>query len=354
MAPSEKNDEELMAKEPTSFGGGKRSGEFKAPGSEPLVLVAEDLRKFYGPRLALRGLSFSLCAGRILGFLGPNGAGKTTAIRILTTILEPSAGHFWVNGVKSEDPQEVRRRIGVLPESLGFHKHMTGLECLTFFGRLYGRQADGARTTALGLLRDMGLETRGRSLIGSYSRGMRQRLGIARALVNDPAVLFLDEPTLGLDPRGQQELLELIGSVARDRKVAVVLCSHVLSDIEVVCDDVLIMNLGEVVARGTVAEVIGRTSSAASQQKVVRIHVPPLSVAKAQHVLEGVADVQVVTALGGGGSWLRVELAQGTDAAINNRLLAALTTADVPILGFEAERSRLQDAFLRLTEAARA
>src|SRR3990170_2377401 len=109
------------------------------------VLVAEDLRKSYGPREALRGLSFSLDAGRILGFLGPNGAGKTTAIRILTTILEPSSGRFLVAGVGSDRPEEIRRRIGVLPESLGFPKHVTGHEFVTYFGRLYGRTAADAQ-----------------------------------------------------------------------------------------------------------------------------------------------------------------------------------------------------------------
>jgi ABC-2 type transport system ATP-binding protein len=343
-----------MTNDISKFGAVKRSVDSRTSGGEPLVLVAQDLRMFYGPREALRGLSFSLRAGRILGFLGPNGAGKTTAIRILTTILEPSAGHFTIDGITSDDPQGIRRRIGVLPESLGFQKHMTGQECLTYFGRLFGRTAAVARANALTLLKEMGLEARGRSLTGSYSRGMRQRLGIARALVNEPAVLFLDEPTLGLDPRGQQELLELIGRIAHERKVAIVLCSHVLSDIEVVCDDVLIMNLGEVVARGTVAEVIGGARGEEAQQNVIRIHVALAAVTKAQHVLETVSVVRKVTATGGDGTWLRVELLPSAGGASNNVVLAALARADIPILSFEAERGRLQDAFLHLTEAARA
>jgi ABC-2 type transport system ATP-binding protein len=343
-----------MTTEASRFTAVKRSADSRPAVAESLVLVAEDLRMFYGPRLALRGLSFSLRAGRILGFLGPNGAGKTTAIRILTTILQPSAGTFTIDGIKSTDPQGVRCRIGVLPESLGFHKNMTGEECLIYFGRLFGRPAGAARDVAQALLKEMGLGTRGRSLIGSYSRGMRQRLGIARALVNEPAVLFLDEPTLGLDPRGQQELLELIGRIARERKVGIVLCSHVLSDIEVVCDDVLIMNLGDVVARGTVAEVIGRSRGDDGQQTAIKIHVPQAAVIRAQHVLESVPVVRKVTASGGDGTWLRVELVQAADGASNNVVLAALTSADIPVLSFEAERGRLQDVFLHLTEAARA
>ena len=166
------------------------------------ILMAEDLRKTYGYRKALRGLTFSLRGGRVLGFLGPNGAGKTTSIRILTTMMEPDAGQFTVDGIDSKHPEKIRRRIGVLPESLGFPRQITGLEYLTYFGRLYGLTAENARQNADTLLKEVGLEQRGKSLIGTYSHGMRQRVGIARALVNTPVVIFLDEPTLGLDPRG--------------------------------------------------------------------------------------------------------------------------------------------------------
>src|SRR3970040_834035 len=227
-------------------------------GADHQILLAEDLRKSYGPRPALRGLSFSLQAGRILGFLGRNGAGKTTSIRILTTMLEPEAGHFTIDGIGSEYPEQIRRRIGVLPENLGFPRQMTGFEYLIYYGQLYGRTAAEAKENALRLLEDVGLQQRGKSLIGSYSHGMRQRIGIARALVNDPVVVFLDDPTLGLDPTAQKELLELVQRIARERNTGVVLCSHLLSEIEGVCDDVVILNVGQIVARGSVAEVIGR------------------------------------------------------------------------------------------------
>lgn len=331
----------------------------KASRSETEVLVARDLRKSYGQREALKGLSFSLNAGRILGFLGPNGAGKTTAIRILTTILEPDSGHFVVNGVGSDNPVELRRKIGVLPESLGFHKQMTGLECLIFFGRLYGRSAEQAKTTAIALLEEVGLDKRSKSLIGTYSRGMRQRLGIARTLVNDPSVLFLDEPTLGLDPRGQKELLDLIERIARERNVGVILCSHDLPEVESVCDDVLIMNLGQVVAAGTVDEVLRRGRSrqgGLTQGSGIRIHVPAASVADARQILTGVPHVKNVTPAGENAGWLRVAFSDSADVDLsedpyfNNRVLEALIRAEIPILNFEAERSRLQDVFLHLTE----
>jgi ABC-2 type transport system ATP-binding protein len=325
--------------------------------STPPILVATDLRKSYGNRPALRGLTLSLEPGRILGFLGPNGAGKTTAIRILTTMMEPDGGSFTVDGVGSENPEEIRRRIGVLPESLGFHKHMTGLETLTFFGRLYGLSAKDARAKSRALLKEVGLEARATSTVGSYSRGMRQRLGIARTLVNDPAVVFLDEPTLGLDPRGQQELLELIRDVAGSRRVAIVLCSHALPEVESVCDDVIILNVGQVVASGPVADVIGRTQREVMQRNSIRLQVPPESIAAAQHALAAVANVARVTATGETAGWLRVDLVSTDGAstqarAINNKILEALIRGDIAVLNFETEGGRLQEVFLHLTEEA--
>jgi ABC-2 type transport system ATP-binding protein len=324
--------------------------------SDATVLVATDLRKSYGARPALRGLTFSLKAGHILGFLGPNGAGKTTAIRILTTILEPTSGSFEVAGISSDHPDLIRYKIGVLPESLGFHKHMTGLECLVFFGRLYGKSAAEARENGLALLKEVGLDARGRSLVGTYSRGMRQRLGIARALVHDPAVVFLDEPTLGLDPRGQQELLELIRRIARERGVGIVLCSHVLSDIEVVCDEVVILSLGQVVASGTVEDVIGRSRGEAARAGGIRIRVEPAAVTRARQVLEGLPQVKSAVYTDQNPGWLRVELVasasqESTEQHVN-AMLKALISAEIAILRFETEGGRLQDAFLKLTQDA--
>lgn len=322
----------------------------QASSAQPLLL-AEDLRKSYGPRPALRGLSFSLQAGRILGFLGPNGAGKTTAIRILTTMLEPDSGHFVVDGIPSKYPDRIRRKIGVLPEGLGFPKNMTGIEYLTYFGQLYGRTATEAKKYGLKLLEEVGLQQRTRSLISTYSHGMRQRIGIARALVNDPSVVFLDEPTLGLDPRGQQELLVLIQRIARERGVGVILCSHALSEIEGFCDDVVIMSSGQVVAKGSVAEVIGRT-----RQNTIRIHVPSPSAEEAQRVLAAMPNVMKVTPTGEMRDWLQVELVEATDGTvskadeINNSILSGLIRANISVLGFEVEGGKLQDAFLHLTE----
>jgi ABC-2 type transport system ATP-binding protein len=317
------------------------------------VLLAEDLSKSYGPRSALRGLSFSLNAGRVMGFLGPNGAGKTTSIRILTTMLEPDSGHFVVDGTGSEYPELIRRKIGVLPENLGFPKQMTGIEYLTYFGQLYGRSKANAKDHAQALIEEVGMQVRAKSLLGTYSHGMRQRIGIARALVNDPRVIFLDEPTLGLDPRGQQELLGMVRRIVQERNVGVILCSHALSEIEEVCDDVIILMAGRVITTGTVEEVIRQT-----HQNAIQIRVPSNFIADTQKILEGLSYVSSVALTSDNSGWLRIELIEPNgsntteDLYANNRILESLIHASIPIQEFKAEGGRLQDVFLQLTEEA--
>ena len=330
--------------------------DFKPLSPAPEILVADGLRKSYGPRCALQGLSFSLRAGHILGFLGPNGAGKTTSIRILTTLMEPDSGHFVIDGIDSQFPARIRQRIGVLPENLGFPKQMTGLEYLTYFGQLYGRTASEASESALALLEMVGMHQRANSLIGSYSRGMRQRLGIARALVNDPVIVFLDEPTLGLDLRGRHEFLELVQRIARERSVAVVLCSHLLSEIEGICDDVIILNVGHVVAKGSVAEVINRVQKNLILRNILRIQVPPELTAQSQKMLESIPHIIKIALIGGLTGYMQLEIV-GADNGnsthvqqINNKILMMLLRTKIPILRFEIEGGRLEDVFLHLTE----
>jgi ABC-2 type transport system ATP-binding protein len=320
---------------------------------EPYVLVAENLQKSYEDnKLALKGLSFSLKPGRILGFLGPNGAGKTTAIRILTTILQPTAGSFSVNGISHNDPTRIRETIGVLPESQGLLEDMTAIEILTYYGRLYGQKASEARKRAAGLLREVGLEHRATSLVSTYSRGMRQRLGIARALINEPSLLFLDEPTLGLDPKGQQGLLMLLKGIARDRRKGIILCSHLLSEIEEVCDDVVILRSGEIVASGTVSEVLQKT-----RHNNVQIRIPAEFVEQAKDTLRTIPDALRISQKGTSESlyWLDVELKdmpveeREARARVRHRLLSALVEAEIPILNYDAAGVSLQDIFLQLT-----
>ena len=307
-----------------------------------MKLEAHGLRKNYGALVALDDLTFEAGAGEVVGLLGPNGAGKTTAIRVLTTILAPSAGTFTVAGVPHTRPAEVRRRVGVLPESAGYPGQQTGAEFLRYHARLFGHSRASAASTATALLDRVGLAERGSTPVSTYSRGMRQRLGIARALVNDPEVVFFDEPTLGLDPAGQLQVLALIAAVARERGATVLLSTHFLGEVEEACARVLILNRGRVVAAGTVAEVTRR----AAAPRRGRFRVPAEERPRALEVLARVPGVGAPQALDGRPDWLVASL-EGAEVADAVR---ALADADVPLLGFEQEGARLSDAFLSMTE----
>jgi ABC-2 type transport system ATP-binding protein len=311
-----------------------------------IALEASGLRKSYGRLVAVESLDLRVAAGTVLGFLGPNGAGKTTAIRMLTTILPPDSGSFTVAGVPHTRPTAIRRRVGVLPESAGYPLGQSGEEWLRYHAELFGRGRADARDTARRLLADVGLADRGSALISSYSRGMRQRLGIARALVNDPDVVFLDEPTLGLDPMGQAQMLDLIGGIARDRGATVFLSTHVLADVEQVCDHVVILNRGKVVAEGTVAEVVRRAAAPRHGQ----VKIPPELLDRA---LAALARTEVLAVANGGGRLGELELSMPAGLELEaaaTQAIKSLLEAGVPVLGFTLEGGRLSDAFLAVTE----
>ena len=316
------------------------------------ILVAENLTKAYDGKLALRGLTFSLEAGHIMGFLGPNGAGKTTAIRILTTIFEPTSGQFYVDGISSANPEQIRRKIGVLPESLGFPKQMTGIEFLSYFGQHYGYKPAAAKEKAITLLEEVGLAEKGKAEIGTYSRGMRQRLGIARTLVNDPVVVFLDEPTLGLDPRGKMELLALVKRIAGERNAGVVFCSHLLTEVEELCDDVVILREGQIVTTGTVRDVVER-----GNRNMIRIRSLKENLAAASQVLTGLPGIAAISADNGKSDILEMHTEDwivknsADDVQLKIHIINALMQAGIPVLNFDADSgSRLQDIFFQLTE----
>lgn len=221
------------------------------------AVVASGLTKSYGKRLALDDLSLGVEEGDIFGFLGPNGAGKTTTIRVLAGLLAPTEGTARVAGVDvAKNVRAIKRAVGVLPESLGYYDWMTGEEYLIYFGKLYA--VSDPRARARSLLEAVGLAKRGRTPVSGYSRGMRQRLGIARAMVHSPRILFLDEPSLGLDPRGQREINDLIQRLNRENGLTVFLSSHLLSEIEGLCTRFAIVREGRLVAEGDRAQLEAR------------------------------------------------------------------------------------------------
>ena len=302
---------------------------------------AHGLTKAYGARVALDGLSFAVGPGAVVGLLGPNGAGKTTAIRVLTTILAPTAGTFRTAGIPDTRPNDIRRRVGVLPESAGYPPQQTGMEYLVYHARLYGRSRAGAQAAAAARLQDVGLADDGGRLIDHYSRGMRQRLGIARALVHDPEVAFLDEPTLGLDPQAQAQILGSVRRIARTRGATVILSTHDLAEVEDICTHVLILRRGRLIADGTVAEVTRR----AAAPRRGRFRVPAGDRGRALDVLGRVPALGGVRPDDDRPDALTADLRDaGTADAVR-----ALAAAGIPLLAFELEGARLSDAFLAMT-----
>jgi len=309
------------------------------------AVEATGLTRTYGAVTAVDGLTFELEEGRVLGVLGPNGAGKTTAIRMLTTILPPSSGRFAVAGIPDGSEREIRRRIGVLPESAGYPARESGEEYLAYHARLHGRPAAEAVAAARRLLAEVGLADRESALIHTYSRGMRQRLGIARALVNDPAVVFLDEPTLGLDPQGQRDVLQMVRRLAGERGVTVLLSTHLLDEVEQVCTDVLILNHGKVAALGPVAAVVSRAAAPRS----ARLRTGPDRVEEAVTLLAAIHAVSAARAADGRPGEVTIELSAELAApAAAAAVLATLVEAGVPVAEFTLEGGRLSDAFLEV------
>jgi ABC-2 type transport system ATP-binding protein len=220
------------------------------------AIATDRLEKVYGKVRALDGLTLSVEPGTIFGFLGPNGAGKTTTIRLLTGLAHPTAGQAWVAGESISDIRKVTRRIGYLPEEPAIYAWMTPDEFLDHVGRLFGLDANERKARTEELLGLTGLSQVHKRLIGGFSRGMRQRLGLAQALVNRPEVLFLDEPVSALDPAGRKETLEMIGSLRR--QCTVFMSTHILDDVERVCDTVGIINHGRLVVQAPQAELLQR------------------------------------------------------------------------------------------------
>ena len=312
------------------------------------TVEAVRLTKNYGGRSAVEDVSFSASKGEIVGLLGPNGAGKTTTIRLLTTVLEPTSGEFSIAGHPSTSSTEIRRSVGVLPESSGYPNHQTGAEYLRFYARLYGLSRSQARGLSTEMLGAVGLEDRGDSRISTYSRGMRQRLGIARAMINDPVVVFLDEPTLGLDPAGQAQVLDIIRSIAKARDATVVLSTHLLPEVEVVCSKVVILNRGKVLVSGSVGEVI----KTALIEQSAQLRIPLELVERARNVLAGFPGLSIDQSPEQPEVLILAVDRPGSDSAhgqVMNEVLAAVTAAGIPVLRFELEGARLSDAFLKMT-----
>ncbi len=309
------------------------------------AIRVEGLHKFYGPVRALDGLDLTVEPGTIFGFLGPNGAGKTTTIRVLTGLAHAAEGHAWVMGAEiNAKGHEVAHRIGYLPEEPAFYTWMTPREFLDHIGRVFGLSTSERAARVKELLEIVGLSEVGNRRIGGFSRGMRQRLGLAQALVNQPEVLFLDEALSGLDPAGRKEMLELIEGLRG--QCTVFMSTHILADIERVCDTIGIISQGRLVTQAATDVLLAKYAIPAFEVETDSGFEGALN--KWAKVLRQKSWVQSVTISG-----LKGRVIVNDMKTAKRELLPSAVQAGLVLTRYEMLRPSLEDVFLRLLSEGR-
>jgi ABC-2 type transport system ATP-binding protein len=294
------------------------------------AIRAEGLTKVYGGARAVDGIDVVIEKGEVCGFLGPNGAGKTTTIGMMVGLIEPTAGKCYINGAEvSRNLLEVKRTIGYLPEGVGFYQHMTAARNLRYLAKLYGIVDADAVKRVDGLLEYVGLGGIDKP-VGAFSRGMKQRLGLARALLNDPQVIFLDEPTNGLDPEGVIQFRKIIKEQAANGKT-VFFSTHIIGEVEHVCSSICIIAKGRIVARGTMDEVRKQMTKDPRIMITVRVE-GPMPKLTSPRILEASYD--------GSSATLR------TDGDVVNEVSEELIRAGVRIREIKIGEESLEEIFL--------
>ncbi len=306
------------------------------------MIEVEHLKKTYGTTTGITDVSFSVARGEILGFLGPNGAGKTTTMRILTGYLPADQGEARIDGLEvHEDPMGVRQRIGYLPETPPLYPDMTVADFLLFVAQIKGVSRSEQQQKVAVALERCGLGAKRQVLIRKLSKGFRQRVGIAQAIVHEPPVMILDEPTVGLDPRQIIEVRELIRGLAGDHTI--ILCSHILPEVSMTCDRVAIIHQGQVVATNTPAGLLSQLEGGV--QFNLEVAGDPGLV---RQVLTGLEGVQTTTLDHLPSGLITVHL-HATAATVGPHAVAALVQAGIAIHEVSRTQATLEDVFLRLT-----
>ncbi len=307
------------------------------------MLEVNNLRKEYGPLVAVEGVSFSLQPGDIFGFIGSNGAGKTTTIRMLSTLLEPTSGTATLNNADiRKNPMDVRRMIGYMPDFFGLYDDVKVWEYLDFFAAIYQVPTRQRSDIIDNVLELTDLTVKKQSFVQSLSRGMQQRLCLARCLVHDPAMLLLDEPASGLDPRARAELKELIAELGRMGKIVIV-SSHILPELADFCNTVGIIEKGQLLAFGPVNKIVeGMQPNRVISAKLIRDH------AEAAQVLSDIPHVLSVEVAGDG----EIRMDFNGDQEQQSELLSVLVSRGFKVIGFREEHADLEDVFLKLTTGA--
>ena len=310
------------------------------------VVETRGLVKRYGDELAVAGLDLLVGPGEIYGLVGPNGAGKTTTMRILATLLAPSAGEAYVTGIAVDaDPLEVRRRIGYMPDFYGVYDDLRAWEYLDFFARCYGVPANRRPTMIKELLEIVGLTEKRDAYVESLSRGMRQRLCLAHTLVHDPALLILDEPASGLDPRARVEMREILREL-RSMGKTILVSSHILPELGEMCTGLAIIDHGRVLRSGTIDEIERSLRATALLRIDLLGDAAAISAARDWLGTDSrVADVLGETSNGA----VRIEASFDGPPAAQADLLRAMVEAGHRVVGFSQATSGLEEIFLRVT-----
>ncbi|OLD72421.1 MAG: ABC transporter [Chloroflexi bacterium 13_1_20CM_66_33] len=303
------------------------------------MITVQGLTKVYGSRTALDAVSFEVPKGEIFGFVGPNGAGKTTTLRILAALLEPTGGRAFVDGADViQHPDLVHDRLGYMPDFFGVYDQLTATEYLDFYAACYRIPRARRKKIAADLLELVGLADRRDQSVDTLSRGLKQRLCLARALVHDPAVLLLDEPASGLDPRARVEMREILKELQRMGKT-IVISSHILPELTELCTMVGIIDQGRMRATGPVQDVIRQLTSGR------RLRIMVLGQRdEAVATLKTLPSIRTVDMINGA-----IEAEYEGDDATAASILQALTAASIRVSGFSQLDGGLEDAFLKAT-----
>lgn len=312
-----------------------------------LIIETRDLVKAFGKFTAVDGLSLDVPSGSIYGFVGPNGAGKTTTMRMLTTLTRPTSGRAWVAGHSvTEDRRAVRRAIGYMPDEFGVYDDLRVWEYLDFFAACYDIPENERKRLIVDLLELVDLTHRRDDMVDKLSRGMKQRLSLARTLAHDPQVLILDEPASGLDPRARVEIRELLVELAKMGKT-IFFSSHILADVEDICTHIGIIEAGKMVMQGPIEEMKAQLMPHREIMVTVKDQETAERVRSLVGQLDGVLNVEI-TEQKGGRSRVRIDFTGDDDgvAAINQKL----HNEGVAILGFTEETKDLESMFMRVTK----
>lgn len=228
------------------------------------IIEVDELKKTFGKITALDNVSFSVEKGEFFGLLGPNGAGKTTTINILSTIMKPDEGTVRINGFSlKDDPKKCKDSIGIVPQELALYNELTALENLVFWGGLYGISKSAATNKANGLLKLLELDERKNSRIKTFSGGMKRRINIAAAMIHDPQILFMDEPTVGVDPQSRNQIYEVLNRFL-ENGVTIIYTTHYMDEVEKLCSHIAIIDFGNIIANGSLDELRGIAGSDSS------------------------------------------------------------------------------------------